>query len=191
MVPRSRWATLACLEPISNNLLNAIHESPILCQQNVGHCLLPPNLVFNLNQRGCQVLSTGLPPAAELGRKTFASLHVFPFHVLIHKVLFGPTHVQLRLNGTGDGGARHKMSIQSCVSVQCRGRSSTRPGTGGRVGTSTSSTTSCRRAKSWGRPWRACRAVSGRRPLQPRTEMNYRPFLQMKLDQAADITTPH
>lgn len=104
MVPRSRWATLTCLKPNSNNLLNALHELPILCElsvQYVGHFLLPPKLFLNLNQRGWQAQSAGLHPATELGREMFSFLHVFPFHVLIHKILFGQTHIQLWLSETG------------------------------------------------------------------------------------------
>lgn len=44
---------------------------------------------------------------------------------------------------------------------QCNGQWSTRPGTGGRVETSTSWATFYRRARNWARPWRACHAVSG------------------------------
>lgn len=118
MVPRSRWATLTCLKPNSNNLLNAIHELPVLCELSVpyvGHFLLPPKLFLNLNQRGRQALSAGLHPATELGREMFTFLHVFPFHVLIHKILFGQTHIQLWLNETGERAKRLALRANFCL----------------------------------------------------------------------------
>lgn len=109
MGPRSRSATLTCLKPNSNNLLYAISELATLCElsgQYVGHFLLPPKLFLNLNQRGWQALSAGLHPAAELGREMFTFLHVFPFHVLIHKILFGQTCIQPWLKETGERAQR-------------------------------------------------------------------------------------
>lgn len=87
------------------------------------------------------------PPSRLRALKGKRFLHVFPSHV---------SRVQMRMR-----------FVQ-----QCRGRWSTRPGTGGRAGTSTSSTTSCRRARSWGRPWRACRAVSGQKSKQEKPDQD-------------------
>ena len=119
-VPRSRWATLTCLKQNSKNL-NAIHGWPGLCELSVhvyvGHFLLPPKLFLNLNQRGWQALSAGLHPATELGREIFTLLHVFPFHVLIHKLLFGQARIHLCLSETGERAGRLALRAASLSSA--------------------------------------------------------------------------
>lgn len=72
-----------------------------------------------------------------------------------------------------NGAAAFRASDEGCVcDIQCRGRSSTRPGTGGKAATSMSSATSCRRARSSAKPWRACHAVSGCTSWSYHTEQN-------------------
>lgn len=116
----------------------------------------PRGLFLNSNQKDWQTPSISLPPPPT-GRRP-RSLH--PWERLVCVSVSAPASDERCPDFTRHLTVWILLVVCVCTLTQCRGRLSTRPGTGGRAGTLTSSTTSCGRARSWARPWRACHAVS-------------------------------